>query len=451
MTVSRNTLMFALLVAFSYGLFVLVYDVLIEHSRYTLAIRLPTLLVTVQMWDILLGLCYVLLPFAWLRFSGRFPSKVLYIYFLFSILLPAVLFLVTNETMGWAERHGRAVFCVFCFLVIYIPYWAPKLRLPELRRQSDAGWKILFVGLILSCVYLIALDPSALAGLSVLDVYGQRLEIRDGLENGDFSRINVYLTNWMGLAIAPFLVSYGIFYTRWRFVFLALVVAFIAFSISSHKSVLFATPISGLFAVALRYRTALALPRNLIINVGFSILVAFLVMPFVLDLILGRGTLATWLTAFRLFLNNGYLTSVYLEFFSDQELLYYSESFLRAFIPSENELSYSRRVGDYVMQYKANNNANANFLADGYANLGYVGMIFASLQLAAVFWVIDGLARGRHIGLVACIVLPAGLAFSNVPIHTGLVSNGVLLCLLLITLLPRQKKCGTIQKDQHRD
>ena len=139
-----------------------------------------------------------------------------------------------------------------------------------------------------------------------------------------------------------------------------------------------------------------------------------------------------------MFLNNGYLTSVYMEFFGPQPMLFYADSFLSGIIPSGFDLSYSRRIGDYISLYNGRNNANANFLADGYVNLGYVGMILSSLQLAFVLWLIDSLARGRDMVLVACTVLPAGLIFSNVPIHTGLTSNGIAISILLITLLPRK-------------
>jgi len=439
MSVSRNGLLLAVALGLAYGLFVVIYDVLIEQSTYSAAIRMPRLIVTLHGLDLLLGLVYILLPFLWLRLSEMRPSKVLYIFFVFSILLPSVIFLSTNETMSFTERHGRALFCVFCFFIIYLPYFLPAPPIAEFRLQRAVGWPLMLGFLAVSCLYVVGLNPSALTSLNVLDVYGQRLEIREALASGSFSRINVYLTNWLGLAFAPFLVCYGIFYQRPRFVLLALVVAVLAFAISSHKSVLFSTVISGLFAVAIYYRVLFSWPRNRALNVALSLLVGFIVIPLVLDLALGQRLPISWLTTFRLFLNNGYLMSAYIEYFSGQEMLLYSESFLRAFIESNNDLSYTRRVGDYVMQYKANNNANANFLADGYANLGLAGMIFAALQLAVVLWFIDRLARGRNTAMVICMILPAGLAFSNVPIHTGLVSNGVAILLALITLLPRDQ------------
>lgn len=77
---------------------------------------------------------------------------------------------------------------------------------------------------------------------------------------------------------------------------------------------------------------------------------------------------------------------------------------------------------------------------DVMGDLGYPGMIFASLKVVVVLWLIDSLAHRRDMVLVACTVLPAGLIFSNVPIHTGLASNGIAISILLITLLPRKAR-----------
>ncbi len=46
--------------------------------------------------------------------------------------------------------------------------------------------------------------------------------------------------------------------------------------------------------------------------------------------------------------------------------------------------------------------ANANWLADGYANFGYLGMVLASLVLIALLWTIDDATPGVADGLPAC-------------------------------------------------
>lgn len=438
---------FALAITLAYWLLVAIYIVMIQNSVFRIAIRFPEMTFEEQFPELALGYVISLLPLLWLRALDQRPSKALYTYLMFSIMLPSVIFLVTNDYMTVADRNFRAVFCVFCFFVIYLQYYAHPLKMNPIRHQSSIGWGLVLGVATLGSAYVFLLNPSALANLRIFDVYEQRLDLRDAVNAGTFNRLNVYLTNWMGMAFAPFLAAYGIYTRRYRYVVLSVVMAFIAFAVSTHKSVLFTTLIVVVFAVSMHLSKRFAiLPKTIPLNVAFVIISTFLIVPFAIDLFLGRGALMTVVSGFRMFVNNGFLTSIYFEFFGEQDMLLYADSFLRGIVDNPHDMSYARRVGDYVTNYDSRNNANANFLADGYVNLGYAGMVFSSLQLGFVLWLMDSLARGRNAVMVACVILPAGLVFSNVPIHTGLVSNGIAVCMLLLTLLPKERPPQTARK-----
>lgn len=426
-----------LLVTIAYWVLAISYIQLIMNSLFTDALRLPQIHLLGDMRDITLGYLYALIPLAWMSLSNR-PSKCIYVFLYFSVLIPSCLFISTNQEMPVFDRHIYALFCVVCFFVIYIAYLVPTIGIRPLQYQTQIGWGIVWAVSIIGPSYFVLTSPSSFANVSFFDVYERRLELRDAVTAGTIIRINVYLTNWMGMAIAPFLAVYGVQKHKPVYIGLAAVVAFVAFAVSTHKLVFFTTMLVLIFAASIRYGRRLRLPVDgIVLNVAFVIAIGFITMPYVIDTVLGAGPVTSWLTNFRMFLNNGYLTSVYMEFFGPQPMLLYADSFLSGIIPSGFDQSYSRRIGDYITNYAAQNNASANFLADGYVNLGYVGMILSSLQLAFVLWLIDSLARARDKILVACTVLPAGLIFSNVPIHTGLASNGVAISILLITLLPR--------------
>ncbi|MCE0506585.1 hypothetical protein LR948_14540 [Roseivivax sp. GX 12232] len=408
------------------------------NSVFSLTLRLPQIDLMSILPDIALGYLYALIPLLWISRSDR-PSKSIYIFLYFSNLIPISFFLVADHEMSILVRHFRALFCVLCFFIIYFAYLVPTTSIKPLRYQSQIGWGIIWVLVIFGPTYLVLTNPTAFANVSFFDVYEKRLELRDAVNDGSFSRINVYATNWMGVALAPFLAVYGFQTRRPVYIGMAVMIAFVAFAVSTHKTVFFTTIIVLLFAASTRYAQRLRLSIDgIALNLAFVIVIGFITIPYFVDILLGAGPVTSWLTHFRIFQNNGYLTSVYMEFFGAQPILLYADSFLSGIIQSDFDLSYSRRVGDYITQYEARNNANANFLADGYVNLGYLGMIFSSLQMALVLWLIDSLARGRDMTLVAFTVLPAGLVFSNVPVHTGLISNGIAISMMLITLLPKK-------------
>ena len=147
----------------------------------------------------------------------------------------------------------------------------------------------------------------------------------------------------------------------------------------------------------------------------------------------------SWYGSFRLFLNNGYLTSVYLDFFSHHPPLYYADSFLSGYLESPFPLPYGRMIGEYIATYRPTlNNATANFLADGYANIGYVGMFFSTIVLWLVLAVADSLAEWKDPIFTGALMIPLALAFSNVPVHTAMMSNGGFIILLLLTIAPNE-------------
>lgn len=438
MTGQQYSIRLGLLISLAYGGLLLGYIQVTSYSIQLTALRLPTFDLSKDMGSLAMGYLYALIPLLWIRGSQRI-SKVLYIYLYIAVLIPSILFLVMNEVMDPVVRHIRALACVFCFFVIYCAYLVPLKTFQRIRRQRELGWGIVCFVAILGPLYFVLSNPSMLLNVRFIDVYTQRLDLRDAIAAGNWNVLNVYLTNWMGIAIAPFLGAYGIHNRKPAYVLWALLVAYIAFAASTHKSVFFTTMIVLTFAGYLYFSRRNFLVRNLTISVSIVIVIGFILTTYLIDVFLGLSTAIIWLTGFRMFMNNGFLTSVYMEFFSNDPFLLYANSFLSGFISSEFDLSYARRIGNYITNYDSRNNANGNFLADGYVNLGYIGMIFSSLQLAFVLWLMDCLGRNRSPALVACMILPSGLVFSNVPVHTGLVSNGVAICILLITLLPIQR------------
>jgi hypothetical protein len=437
-------------VIIAYVLLFWAYDAFILDSNLNLTLRLPTITLQDHWLDLLLGLFYALMPAVWIRSSARI-SVVLYVYLYLSVLVPSVLFVTTNEQMEGITRHIKALFCVFCFGVIYLGCITRTGRFKRIHQQEKIGWWFVGALAVLGSLYLLVTNLGAFQNVQFIEVYERRLELRDRISAGTFSRINVYLTNWMGIAIAPFLVAYGIYSKKRWYVAAAFAVAFVAFAVSTHKTVFFSTAIVLLFALSLRFATRLGLnDRSYHVNIAIVAVFGFLMISILIDLVLQRGSVMTFLVPFRMFLNNGYLTSVYLEFFQDQDMLFYSDSFMSRFISSAFDQSYSIRVGDYIGRYDTRNNANANFLADGYANIGYVGMVFASLQLAFVLWLMDTLAKGRLKAMAVCVILPAGLIFANGPVHTALSSSGVFVSILLLLLVPNLLHTTRIKRNNSR-
>lgn len=414
------------------------YVVLTLPSPQTIMLRLPPISpLEDDAADILIAVLYALVPLVWYRDGRDRPSKALYIYLWFTVLVPSLLFLMSNHMLGAVERHVACAMMLLAFLVAYLVYLVPAPRLAIAEPMSRYGRPLLKVFLVAVAGYALAVNTTGLTSLSFLDVYDARADLMSAITSGETSTLQVYLTNWVGTAIAPFLIAYGVFHRRLGYVLFGFASALVVFAISTFKTTFFTSVIIAIFALFMS-RSGRRFPRRIGYTVWTAVaLLAIASVALLLDLTVVGFSAFSWFSGFRLFLNNGFLTSAYIEYFADQGYLLYADSFLRGIVPNEHSLSFARRIGDYITNKASENSANANFLADGYVNIGYAGMLVSALQLAVVLWFIDRLAKDRDPALAACVVLPAGIVFSNLPIHTGLMSNGAGLCVLLIPLLPK--------------
>lgn len=422
----------------AYYFFAWIYSSKLQDSVLGLAIRLPDLDYGAYNSNLIAGSLYAITPLIWMRNSDA-PSKSFYVYLLFAVFVPSILFTIMNDMLDLNGRHIKCAVLVICMFIIYSQVFFPRLLvLNRVLSKKIILWLLLIIGGV-APLLLLAQNPSALLNVQFLDVYEQRLELRDAISSGQASRMKVYLTNWLGVAVAPFLTAMGIYLKKKWMIAAALFIALIAFSISTHKAVFFSSIIVLVFAICLSISRRFGIkPETRYLGFGYTILFGLLLPATLLDALMGNGILGSFLITFRMFVNNGYLTSVYFEYFSTQDMLLYADSFLRGIVPNPHDQSYARRVGDYIAIYLARNNANANFLADGYVNLGYVGMMISAFQAAVVFYIADSISHNKNKAIAVCVFLPSVFIFTNAPIHTALSSNGAMVALLLLRLVPEE-------------
>jgi hypothetical protein len=86
---------------------------------------------------------------------------------------------------------------------------------------------------------------------------------------------------------------------------------------------------------------------------------------------------------------------------------------------------------------RSDTHANANWLADGYANFGYVGMILASLVLIGLLWAIDDATRGLPTGFACLFFVTLANSLTESAILTALLTDGFFAAIVLCALAPR--------------
>ena len=356
------------------------------------------------------------------------PSAAIGIYLYYLVFVPSCAIMPYASFRGASEwlEFMSAMTIAICSIHILAP--RIEFNTVGLELKSSQTFSLLLIFLcIVTSTSLLYFGEIDFRSINLLDVY----EKRSAMIESQSTRVSIlfYVANMAGYSIAPIALVYGL---RSRKIFLmgfALTASFFAFAFTSYKSHLFVPVLAAaVYFVASRDR-----------RWGFTLgFLALMLVIAIVSLVWDRGSsnpLLTWTVQFRLAGNNGFLAAKYADFFSVNPQGLFADSIGRLFTDPVYDRPIAQVVGEYFSQVPGNH-ANANLWADGYANLGYLGMAIATLELIIVMSVFNMLALNNRADLVAAMSVPAAFSMANTAVHSALTSNGVALGLILIALMP---------------
>jgi len=238
-----------------------------------------------------------------------------------------------------------------------------------------------------------------------------------------------YLLTGQAYVVNPLLLARGLFQRRPSLVALAFGGQFLLYSSTGFKAVLFS--FVAVLGMALLFRRGSA-PRA-----GWVLLapLTIMVVSAIADELQGS---ITWTSVFtrRFMLTPGLLSSVYVQFFSEQPTAGYGYSFLRWWVDYPYDLPPPKRISDFLVPGSAGY-ANANLFADGFANFGWGGIAVAATALLVWTRFLDRAAKGLPMRVAAMAVVMPSIMLSNTSIFTAMLSHGLLIGTLLLALAPR--------------
>ncbi|MEI4197524.1 hypothetical protein [Roseovarius sp. E0-M6] len=357
------------------------------------------------------------------------PSDYIFLLLYFILYLPSVAFFAMyNADFDTAETFATLMFCV-SFSAIQLKNLIP-VRSFTFSQTPSRALRRSVLSLLVGVPILAALlfGEYSLESLTE-NVYERRRYIKEGLT--DIPTFVFYICNWLGSAIAPILTVIGMARKKPALVIIGVMAGILSFAISTHKINALTAIITGLFYFFLRKKGGNeASPKAAILFVCLFIYF----IPWLFSMVSGN-ILVLWTTTFRMALNNGFLAATYIELFSELPMVFYADSFLSSFLNSPLSQPISRIAGGYVSTVE-DNNANASFLANGFANMGTAGMLFASIQCMIVMWLYDIAAARKDPMVVTALTISPALVLANTAVHTSLTSNGILLLIVMIWMMP---------------
>jgi hypothetical protein len=370
------------------------------------------------------------LPSFWLPVELRSPSQVCYWLIYLCVVVPTMFLpyhVLTYQSLSEIFLLPASVLAMFA--VLGISYRFPTFRLsrPNVDQNVVIGlMTVLAIALIVLVTYVSGFQLT----LSLEDAYERRFDAREAVVGGSF---RAYAVATLSHSLGPLLVAIG--YVRRSIITFAVGItgAICIFALAGTKTDI-ATPLYllGMLVLVSRYRRVFGIA----VAVAASLLVITSVAQY---LITYRNDISVYFVRRQIF-GPGLLTCFYWDFFSYGDYVYFSDSFLRPFIPRQYDLQTARLIGEAYFG-NAENNANANVWASGFANVGYTGMFIFTILLGTIFRLIDGLAKHSDFFVTSLMCGMFGLTWTNGALQTSMLSNGIVVSLAAIYFLqPVQRR-----------
>lgn len=374
----------------------------------------------------LVAWCVVLVPATLLPLDASRPSRVLAWALHLGVLLP------TAVVGQWAPLSDTQVIAMLMFMTAGFALIVGVGALPTLRMPgavlAPRTWlaTVLFTTALL-IAWLAFTWRGHLHIAMPSEVYVQRAAwmARDvGLAAG-------YAQSWLMHVIVPALVAYACATRRWWLAGVAIAAAVFAYAIGAQRIAL-AAPVLAFAAWWLVHRA----PRRLVL-VALTCTATAFAMPFVLSSASPVAATVAELVLYRGVLNNGYLATLYFDFFAARPPVGF------AAVKGLSLLGGDPAMRDYKAQlgwhwFGMDTDPNASFLADGFAQLGLAGILIESLMVAVVLWLLDSIVSTRRVppALALAVMAAHVVTLTNGQAPNLLLGGGVLLSLVLLWTMP---------------
>lgn len=297
---------------------------------------------------------------------------------------------------------------------------------PRMPLPPATFWTVVLVVAAVAYAYVIATVGVSWDLPPLEDVYGLR---------GRFNT-EVAGTALLGYAVPvlanlfnPLVIAWGLLRGPWVLVLVGIAGQLFVYSVTGYRAAVL-SPLAMLAAWLLFRRSTRPAAGTVLIGT-----VALIFLVWGLDWLSSSNTY-TSLIARRLLLTPGLLTAGYVSVFADIDKVGFSHSFLSSF----STYPYAQEPPDLVgAQFfgRPDTHANASFLADGYANLGFPGMVLEGVVLAVLLCLIDDACRDLGVRVGSLLLVMQALALADSGVFTVMLTHGLGVTIVMCALAPR--------------
>lgn len=314
-----------------------------------------------------------------------------------------------------------------CFLAVVVLGTRGLLRgvVPLAPLRSRTWWRLVAVLFVVLNGYVLLAIGVNFDLPSFNDVYDVRGEFRE--EESALPALG-YVVPLLDKIVNPLLIVRGLLTRGWWWIGAGVLGELYLYAEQGNKTAALA-PIALVGAYAfLRARRRIGTVVLLAASVASILVLA-------LDRLLASNDL-TSLFIRRTLVLPGLTTAGYVQVFDDAPKAQLAHSVLSPFV----EHPYLEEPPDLVGRLffgDPETHANGNWLADGYANFGYAGMLAATVVLVLLLWAVDDAARGLSAPFACMVFVVPAIALAESAILTAILTHGFFALIVLCALAPR--------------
>ena len=345
------------------------------------------------------------------------PSDYIIMVGFYCFLTPLLVF------YGEADASRSALYHVlFQYFLMVIFRSNVKIGVPKIGGGDLMVKSIAVAGIIIATIWMVVRVGVSNFSFEIETVY----EFREHANNAIYTGPMGYLVTWatsvcsavflmLSLRDKKYFVSFGIglLHVFW-------------FGVTTHKTVLF-YPILIVCIYALLKSTKRA--------ASFPFVLSIVILISQLMFLISESTVLSSLFVRRVFFVPAHLTFTYFEFFENNPMVYWSNSFLSWLYKYSYNESVALIIGEHLNDSTLW--ANNSFFATGYMNAGLVGVMIYGIVAGVALSILDSYSRnGVPIWMVVSVTIsPFYILFTSADLTTTLLTHGLGFGILVLAFM----------------
>jgi len=364
----------------------------------------------------LLIIVFAMMP----KSSKKLSDVVIWLLILLSYIPMLTIFALKDESRIY--MYAITGFWMLVFLLLHMP----RISISSLKKtQSKIISYAIFFTLAIIVIILIYKYCGISINFNLLKVYDIRSR---------YVALKIpfagYVFTWVAYILNPMFFIIFLIRRKWISLILIIFLQILLFSVTGMKAFLFAIPFVLVLAWIVNRENPLFLMAS-----GLS---GVVLLGMVSHWLIGDMWISSLFTR-RTLLVPAQLSFFYYDFFSKNVHTFLSHhQIFRVFLNYPYHLSPPHLIADVYFN-QPQMGANNGIYADAFMNFGFIGLIFWAILLIIILKLIDSITKEKDTRItISAITIPV-MALINSAFLTSLFTHGLLLALVFLYLLPKER------------